>query len=47
MLLFITKGSQNLKWLASLGLLNLLSYRTQDYHPSDSTTYKGPSSFDL
>jgi hypothetical protein len=25
-------------WLASLGLLSLLSYRTQDYQPRDGTT---------
>jgi hypothetical protein len=30
-------------WLASLGLVSLLSYRTQDYQPSDGTTHKGPS----
>jgi hypothetical protein len=29
-------------WLASPGLLSLLSYRTQDYQPRDGTTYKGP-----
>ena len=28
-------------WLASSGLLSLLSYRTQDYHPRDGTTYNG------
>jgi hypothetical protein len=30
-------------WLASLGLLSLLSYRTQDYQPRDGTTHNGPS----
>ena len=30
-------------WLASPGLLSLLSYRTQDYQPIDGTTHKGPS----
>jgi hypothetical protein len=30
-------------WLASTGLLSLLSYRTQDYQPRDGTTHKGPS----
>jgi hypothetical protein len=30
-------------WLASSGLLNLLSYRTQDYQPRDGTTHNGPS----
>jgi hypothetical protein len=30
-------------WLASPGLLNLLSYRTQDYQPRDGTTHSGPS----
>jgi hypothetical protein len=33
-------------WLASPGLFNLLSYVTQDYHPRDTTTYKGPSPLD-
>jgi hypothetical protein len=28
-------------WLASPGLLSLLSYRTLDYHPRDGTTHKG------
>jgi hypothetical protein len=28
-------------WLASPGLLSLLSYRTQDYHPRDGTTHNG------
>jgi hypothetical protein len=28
-------------WLAPLGLLSLLSYRTQGYHPRDSTTHRG------
>jgi hypothetical protein len=30
-------------WLASLGLLHLLSYRTQNYQPRDGTTHKGTS----
>jgi hypothetical protein len=30
-------------WLASPGLLSLLSYRTQDHQPRDGTTHKGPS----
>jgi hypothetical protein len=30
-------------WLASPGLLSLLSYRTQDYQPRDATTHKVPS----
>jgi len=29
-------------WLASPGLLSLLSYRTQDYQPRDVTTHNGP-----
>jgi hypothetical protein len=29
-------------WLASPGLLSLLSYRTQDYQARDGTTHKGP-----
>jgi hypothetical protein len=29
-------------WLASPGLLSLLSYRTQDYQPRDDPTHKGP-----
>ena len=29
-------------WLASPGLLSLLSYRTQDYQPRDGTTIRGP-----
>jgi hypothetical protein len=33
-------------WLASTGLLSLLSYRTQDYQPRDDTTHKGPSPLD-
>jgi hypothetical protein len=33
-------------WLASPGLLNLLSYRTQDYQPRDGTTHKGTSPLD-
>ena len=28
-------------WLASPGLLSLLSYRTQIYQPKDGTTYNG------
>jgi hypothetical protein len=35
-----------LYWLASPGLLSLLSYRTQDYQPRDGTTHKGPSHLD-
>jgi hypothetical protein len=31
-----------LYWLASPGLLILLSYRTQDYQPRDGPTHKGP-----
>jgi hypothetical protein len=30
-------------WLASPGLLSLLSYRTQDFQPRDGPTHKGPS----
>ena len=30
-----------LKHIASPGLLSLLSYRTQDYHPRDGTTHNG------
>ena len=33
-------------WLASLGLLSLLSYRTQDYQSRDGTTHKGPFPLD-
>jgi hypothetical protein len=33
-------------WLASPGLLNLLSYRTQDYQPRDGPTHKGPFPLD-
>jgi hypothetical protein len=29
-------------WLASSGLLSLLSYRTQDYQPRDGPTHKEP-----
>jgi hypothetical protein len=29
-------------WLASPGLLSLLSYRSQDYQPRDGPTNKGP-----
>jgi hypothetical protein len=35
-----------LYWLASPGLLSLLSYRTQDYQPRDGITHKGTSSLD-
>ena len=30
-------------WLASFGLLSLLSSRTQDSQPRDGTTHNGPS----
>jgi hypothetical protein len=33
-------------WLASPGLLSLLSFRTQDYQPRDGTTHNGPSLLD-
>ena len=33
-------------WLASSGLLSLLSYRTQEHQPRDGTTYNGPSHLD-
>jgi hypothetical protein len=33
-------------WLASPGLLSLLSYGTQDYQPRDSPTHKGPFPLD-
>jgi hypothetical protein len=33
-------------WLASPGLLSLLSYKTQDYQPRDGTTHKGPFPLD-
>jgi hypothetical protein len=33
-------------WFASLGLLSLLFYRTQDYQPRDGTTHKGPFPLD-
>ena len=33
-------------WLASPGLLSLLSYRTQDYQHRDGTNHKGPSPID-
>jgi hypothetical protein len=33
-------------WLASPGLLSLLSYRTQDYQPRDGPTHKGPFPLD-
>jgi hypothetical protein len=35
-----------LYWLASPGLLSLLSYRTQDNKPRDGTTHNGPSFLD-
>jgi hypothetical protein len=35
-----------LYWLASSGLLSLLSYRTQDYQPRDGHTHKGPFPLD-
>ena len=35
-----------LYWLASSGLLSLLSYRTQDYQPRDGPTHKGPFPLD-
>jgi hypothetical protein len=35
-----------LYWLASPGLLSLLSYRTQDYQTRDGTTHKGPFPLD-
>jgi hypothetical protein len=33
-------------WLASPGLLSLLSYSTQDYQPRDGSTHKGPFPLD-
>jgi hypothetical protein len=33
-------------WLAYPGLLSLLSYRTEDYQPSDGPTHKGTSPLD-
>jgi hypothetical protein len=33
-------------WLASPGLLSLLSYRPQDYQTRDGPTHKGPFSLD-
>ena len=33
-------------WLASPGLLSLLSYRTQDYQSRDGPTHKGPFPLD-
>jgi hypothetical protein len=33
-------------WLASPGLLNLLSYRTQDYCPGMAPPTVGPSTLD-
>ena len=35
-----------LYWLASPGLLSLLSYKTQDYQPRDGPTHKGPFPLD-
>jgi hypothetical protein len=35
-----------LYWLASPGLLTLLSYRTQDYQPRDGPTHKEPFCLD-
>jgi hypothetical protein len=35
-----------LYWLASPGLLSLLSYRTQDCQPMNGTTHHGPSPLD-
>jgi hypothetical protein len=35
-----------LPWLASPGLLSVLSYRTQDYQPRDGPTHKGPFPLD-
>jgi hypothetical protein len=35
-----------LYWLASIGLLSLLSYKTQDYQPRDGSTHKGPFPLD-
>jgi hypothetical protein len=35
-----------LYWLASPGLLSLLSYKTQDYQSRDGTTHKGPFPLD-
>jgi hypothetical protein len=40
------EGSFLTGWLASPGLLSLLSYRTQDYQPRDGTTHKGPFPLD-
>jgi hypothetical protein len=34
-------GGMLLNWLASLGLLSLLSYRTQDYQPRNGTVHNG------
>jgi hypothetical protein len=33
-------------WLASPGLVSLLSYRTQDYQPRDGPAHKGPFPLD-
>jgi hypothetical protein len=33
-------------WLASSGMISLLSYRTQDYKPNGDTMQNGPSSHD-
>ncbi|MGV7580382.1 hypothetical protein PJN12_28880, partial [Mycobacterium kansasii] len=35
-----------LYWLASSGLLSLLSFKTQDYQPRDGPTHKGPVTLD-
>ena len=35
-----------LYWLASPGLLSLLSYRTQDYQPRNGIIHKGPFPLD-
>jgi hypothetical protein len=35
-----------LYWLASPGLLSLLSYKTQDYQPRDGPTHTGPFPLD-
>jgi hypothetical protein len=37
------KVMEKCHWLASPSLLNLLSYRTQDYQPRHSTTHDEPS----
>ena len=38
-----TEAMEGCYWLASPGLLSLLSYRTQVYQPRDGTTHNGPS----